>query len=142
MKKGIADMLQSAVAKKSKTERQTALKEVVNYAPQAMTVLKYMFKDSILFVLPVGSPPYKKAEKREDLQTALYAELRKLKNFMRGELPNMTSMRREQLFIQLLEALDPDDAELIIAMKDKTSPYKNLTKKLVMETFPDQTVGW
>ena len=61
---------------------------------------------------------------------------------MRGELPNMTSMRREQLFIQLLEALDPDDAELIIAMKDKSSPYKNLTKKLVMETFPDQTVGW
>jgi hypothetical protein len=54
----------------------------------------------------------------------------------------MTSMRREQLFIQLLEALDPDDAELIIAMKDKSSPYKNLTKKLVMETFPDQTVGW
>lgn len=142
MKKGIADMLRAAVAKKTKQEKQNALKEVVSYAPQAMTILKYMFKDSIVFVLPEGSPPYKKAEKREDLQTALYAELRKLKNFMKGELPNMTAIRREQLFIQLLEALDPDDAELIIAMKDKTSPYKNLTKKLVMETFQDQTVGW
>lgn len=142
MKTGIAEYLKKVSEGKTKADRQRLLKAAVAEAPQVMTILKYMYKDSIIFALPEGAPPFKKAEKREDLQGMLYGELRKLKNFMRGEHPNMTALRREVLFTQLLEALDPDDADLIIAMKDKKSPYKNITKKLVMETFPDQTVGW
>ncbi len=142
MKTGIAEYLINISNGKTKTERKQLLKDAVNNTPQVMTILKYMFKDSIEFNLPPGSPPFKTAEKREDLQGALYSELRKLRNFMKGEHPNMTQVRREQLFIQLLESVDPDDANLLIAMKDKVSPYKNLTKKFVMETLPSQTIGW
>ena len=45
-------------------------------------------------------------------------------------------------FVQLLESVDPDDAMLLVAMKDKTSPFRNLTKELVMEAFPVDTKGW
>jgi len=40
------------------------------------------------------------------------------------------------MFIELLETVDAEEAELIIAAKDKKSPYKNITKKLVQEAFP------
>lgn len=140
MKVGIAEHL--VKVKGRKADKEKALRDAVAAAPQVMTILKYMFKDSIIFDLPEGAPPFKKAEKREDLQGMLYGEIRKLKNFMRGEHPNMSRARREQLFVQLLEALDPDDAELVIAMKDKKSPYKDITKKLVQDTFPDATAGW
>jgi hypothetical protein len=46
------------------------------------------------------------------------------------------------LFIEFLESLDPDDAELIIGMKDKKLPFRGLTKKTVCEAFPKDTVGW
>lgn len=142
MKTGIAEYLKKAASGKTKADKQKMLRNAVEAAPQVMTILKYMFKDGIVFNLPEGAPPFRGAEKREDLQGQLYGDLRKIRNFMQGENPNMTALRREQLFVQLLESLDPDDAQLIIAMKDKKSPYSGLTKKLVLDTFPDQTVGW
>jgi hypothetical protein len=36
----------------------------------------------------------------------------------------------------LLEALDPDDAELLLSIKDKKMPYKGITYDLVASTFP------
>jgi hypothetical protein len=61
---------------------------------------------------------------------------------MKGEYPQMRPIKRETLFIEFLESLDPDDAELIIGMKDKKLPFRGLTKKTVCEAFPKDTVGW
>jgi hypothetical protein len=36
----------------------------------------------------------------------------------------------------MLEALPEDDAQLLIAMKDRKLPYKNITPKLVLKAFP------
>ena len=46
-------------------------------------------------------------------------------------------MRREQMFIQLLEGLHPDEAKVVILAKDGTlnKRYK-ITKACVEETFP------
>ena len=110
--------------------------------PHIFTILKYIFKQSILWDLPEGNPPYKSQPKESDLQHMLYSEFRRLKIFMKGEYPQMKPMKREILFIEFLESLDPDDAKLIISMKDKKSPYKGLTKKLICDTYPKDTVGW
>ena len=61
---------------------------------------------------------------------------------MKGEYPQMKPIKRETLFIEFLESIDPDDAKMILSMKDKKSPYKGLTKKLITDTFPQDTVGW
>lgn len=77
-----------------------------------------------------------------DLQNVLYSSLRRMKIFMRGEYPTMSKRKREEQFIELLESVDPDDAVFLIHMKDKKSPYKSVTKNLIMKAFPKETENW
>jgi hypothetical protein len=41
------------------------------------------------------------------------------------------------MFIGLLETVTPDDADLLLAMKEKISPYPGLTKEVVVAAFPE-----
>ena len=47
-------------------------------------------------------------------------------------------LRRETMFIQMLEGLHPEEAKIICLVKDKslTEKYK-ITKDMVTEAFPD-----
>jgi hypothetical protein len=49
----------------------------------------------------------------------------------------MKSLKRETMFIEFLESMDPDDAKLIVSLKDKKSPYKGITKNLIKKTFSE-----
>ena len=51
--------------------------------------------------------------------------------------PNLKQLRREQLFIQMLESLHPLEADVLLQVKDKKLNYRGLTYKLVKETFPE-----
>lgn len=85
------------------------------------------------FVLPEGDPPYKKDAAPIGMSPAnLYQEVRKLYVFCRADL---NAIRRETLFIQLLENLHPSEAELILAIKDQrlTKKYPKITHKLVAD---------
>jgi len=46
-------------------------------------------------------------------------------------------LRREGMFLTLLESLNKDEAELVIAAKDKSLKYKGITKKFIQDTFPN-----
>ena len=46
-------------------------------------------------------------------------------------------LRREGMFVGLLERLDPQDAIMLIAIKDKKLSYKGLTYKLVKDVWPE-----
>ena len=141
MRIGMAEMLKDIAKKKAKKDK-IALLQQARKTPHLFAFLKYVFKDSIMWDLPEGAPPYKKQPKESDLQHMFYSEFRRLKIFMKGEYPQMKPVKRETLFIEFLESLDPDDAELVIAMKDKKLPFKGLTKKTVCEAFGKDTVGW
>ena len=41
------------------------------------------------------------------------------------------------MFVQLLERLDPNDAKLLLAVKDRKLSYKGLSYKLVKDTWDD-----
>jgi len=41
------------------------------------------------------------------------------------------------MFVSLLERLSPDEAKILIAVKDQKLTYKGLTYKLVKDTWPD-----
>jgi hypothetical protein len=99
-------------------------------------VLQYALDPRVEFILPIGAPPYKPTE-HLDQEGNLYRDIRKLSNFIKGGgYPDMHPLKRETLFIQFIEGLHPQDAELICSVKDKKIPYKGITPKLVNQAFP------
>ena len=121
---------------KSITERKKILLE--HGSNPLKELLKYAFHPDIKFLLPEGAPPYKTVGSPDEYNpTYLYPNIRNLYLFVEGGNEGFTTLRREQLFIQLLEELHPKEAEVVIQVKDKKLKYRGLTYKLVKETFPD-----
>jgi len=109
---------------------------ITNYKKQA--ILSYLFgfafRPEGKFLLPEGTPPYKEDAAPLGMSAGnLTKEIKKLYIFCRTDLK---SARREQLFIQMLEAIHPDEAKLLLAIKDQniTRLYPNITHKLVYES--------
>ena len=75
-------------------------------------------------------------------RTTLRREWTKLYNFIKGGNDSLSSLRRETMFIQILEGLHPLDAEILCLMKDKKlyDKYK-ITKENVVEAYPDIVWG-
>ena len=59
-------------------------------------------------------------------------------NFVKGGNNGLSSLRRETMFINILQGLHPKEAELLCLVKDKklTDKYK-ITFENVKESFPD-----
>jgi len=75
-------------------------------------------------------------------RTTLRKEWTKLYNFVKGGNDALNSLRRETMFIQILEGLHPLDAEILCLVKDKKlyDKYK-ITKANVTEAYPDIVWG-
>jgi len=83
------------------------------------------------FLLPEGEPPFKKAQEPMGMSPANFIqEVRKFQIFFRNDI---SKTRRELAFIQLLEGVHPDEAKIIIAIKDQelTKLYPNITREAV-----------
>lgn len=99
-------------------------------------VLQYALDPRIEWLLPIGEPPYKPTE-HLDQHGNLYREIRKLHNFIKGGgHPDMHPLKREMLFIQFIEGLDPEDAKLMCSVKDKKIPFKGINAKVINTAFP------
>lgn len=104
---------------------------------KANSALRLIFEHAFLpekkFALPEGDPPYKKDAAPIGMSPGnLYQEVRKLYVFCRTDLQ---ALRKETIFVQLLENIHPSEAELILAVKDQalTKKYPKITHKLVAE---------
>ena len=103
--------------------------------PFIRQLLKAAFDPKIKWILPEGTPPYIANEAPEGTEhTLLRNETRKLYLFIEGGNPNLKPLRREQIFVNMLEELDPDDAELVLACKARK--IKGISKKVVQEAYP------
>lgn len=100
-----------------------------------LTILKYCYDPNIEWVLPEGDPPYSPCEFPHQ-EGMLYQESKKLYLFLRGGNDNLNPMKRERMFLELLECVDPGDAELLLSIKNKKLPYEGLDSKLVLKAFP------
>lgn len=100
-------------------------------------LLKMAFDPDLKWALPEGAPPYTPS-KFHDNEGMIHKEFRRMYLFVEGGNPNLKPHRREQLYKELLECVTPEDAEFLIAVKDKTVPkvFKGVTQKLVEEAFP------
>ena len=74
--------------------------------------------------------------------TTLRREWTKLYNFIKGGNDALNGLRRETMFIQILQGLHPLDAEILCLVKDKKlyDKYK-ITKEIVSEAYPDIVWG-
>jgi hypothetical protein len=135
MIRGIAEIL-SEISKIKNFEQQKAALVSCRNNTALMQLLHATFHPDVKFLLPEGRPPFKPTEKSMDLQASLYRESRKMHYFIEGLSPPLPQLKRETLFVQLLEVLDPDDVNLVLGMKDKTMIYPGITYDLVYQTFP------
>lgn len=102
-----------------------------------LDVLRGTFDDSIQWNLPEGAPPYTPTIP-QSVPSSLLKQHLKFKYFVKGfkESEALNSLRRERMFIDILESVHPKDAEILIAMINKKSPSESLTKEIVQEAFP------
>lgn len=133
MRLGIFQVLEQASQLKGTEEKIAFLRNNDSVALQ--NILKYAFDPSIVWDLPAGDPPYKPCPYPAQ-EMRLMSEVRRLYLFIKGGNPNLTKLKREALYIELLESVHPDDAKLLNAVKSKKIPYKGINVKLVKETWP------
>ena len=108
--------------------------------PGMRMVLKGAFDPNIKWDLPPGIPPYIENEAPAGTEhTYLEVEARRLYNFAKGGNSTINKIRKETLFIQMLEGLHASEAKVLIDVKNKSlnKTYKGLTSDMVKEAF-----GW
>ena len=130
---------------KCKTKKEKIAKLRENSSAAMKAVLGHTYDPGVKWLLPEGDPPYKPAADGVDVQGQFVSELRKLYLFIDGPTEtqrNLKQIRREQLFIEMLENIDPGDAKVLLGMKDGKLPFKGLTRKLVAEAFPSISKNW
>ena len=103
-------------------------------------VCQWYFDSKINSTLPEGATPYNKNDARaSDLtETQLRFEFRKFKYFVTEEVPQV---RRETMWIELLEGIPSKEAEMIDLVKDGKWPFKNVTLDIVKKAFPNLTIN-
>lgn len=75
-------------------------------------------------------------------RTTLRAQTRNFYHFVQGGNPGLSGMRRESMFINLLQSVHPLEAEIMVLVKDGLlSESYNITKEVVAEAYPDITWG-
>jgi hypothetical protein len=89
----------------------------------------------LVWALPEGNPPYTPLEKSFDAQGHLYSDMRRMYIFLEGGHKTIKPLRRESIFVNLLEELDCDDAALLLECKARK--IAGVPKKVVQEAFPD-----
>lgn len=121
---------------KTKKEKLSILREY-DIMP-VRDVLQGTFDPNITWNLPEGEPPFN-AQRPESTPSSLRKQHLKFKYFVKGllESDRLTKMKREGMFISMLEAVHPEDARILVSMINKKTPVKGLTKKLVEEAYPD-----
>ena len=134
---------------KDKTKKIAVLKE---YRTTSLEMfLNAAINPNIVWMLPHGDVPFIENDAPEGTEhTSLVNEALNFHNYVKMDRsrlnmaevignPNINSAKREMMFIQLLEGLHKDEANLVILAKDKkvSKKYKGLTAACVCQAF-----GW
>ena len=162
----VFEVLDLATKQRSKAKKVEVLKKYRDRG--LVAVLIWNFDETITSMLPEGEVPYSgfedQAKSNGGLTTKISEEVRRMhetdsfsmgssdknghttirrefKNFyhfLKGGNPGLSAIRRETMFINILEGLHPLEAEIICLVKDKklTDKY-NITKEIVSEAYPD-----
>ena len=133
----IGEILAKLAAAKNKAERVTILKE--NESAPLKHFLRLAYDPNIKMDIPEGRPPFTPNPKPVGFgDTTLKTVLGPKSGFyifFKKSTPNYRQTKRELNFILLLEQLDSQEAEYLLAAKDKKLEV-GLTRKVIDEVFP------
>lgn len=161
----IFEILQLASKQRTNAKKVEVLKKYEH--PSLKAIFIWNFDESIISALPPGDVPYAAVDEMDSFKgtlsekindavekmgelgsnslgsqdqgrSSIRKEYDKFYNFIKGGNDGLSSMRRETMFINILQGLHPLEAEIICLCKDKrlTEKYK-ITKELVSEAYPD-----
>ena len=163
------EVLEAASKQRTKAKKIEVLK---TYAHDSiMAVLIWNFDESIVSLLPEGDVPYGNTREDNSVtgslsdkindavgmmresgsaslgsqdqgKASIRGEYTKFYNFLKGGNNALSGLRRETMFINILEGLHPLEAEILVLVKDKklTDRYK-ITKEIVSAAYPQITWG-
>ena len=165
----VYEVFDAASKQRSKAKKIEVLKRYAH--DSIMTVLIWNFDETAISVLPSGDVPYgtnrednsmtgtlsdkindavgKMTEmgsnslgSQDQGKSTIRKEYSKFYNFVKGGNDSLSNLRRETMFINILEGLHPLEAEILVLVKDKrlSEKYK-ITKEVVSEAYPQITWG-
>ena len=166
----VFEVLELVSKQRSKSKKVEVLRKYED--PSLKAVLIWNFDESVISMLPDGEVPYSGYEdqtvSKGNLTTKITEEVRKMHTtgsfslgatdkqghttirrefkhfyqFIKGGNDGMNNIRRETMFINILEGIHPLEAEIICLVKDKrlSEKYK-ITKDVVSEAYPEIVWG-
>ena len=165
----VFEVLDAASKQRSKAKKVEVLQRYKH--PSLVTLFVWNYDSSIITLLPEGPVPYgtnrddqnstgtlssriddavsKMSEmgstslgSQDQGQASIRAEYKKFYNFCKGGNPSLSNLRRETMFINILEGLHPLEAELLILVKDKNLERKyKISKEVVSTAYPEIVWG-
>jgi hypothetical protein len=138
MKLLISEVIKKASNAKTKNEKIKILQE--NNTQALRSIFKWNYDANIQTDLPEGDVPFNKNDAPIGTEhTVLEREYRNLWRFIKGA-NSLSRLKREQLFIQLLEGLHESEAEIVCLVKDGLLQTKfRITHAVIKEAFPEIT---
>ena len=131
IKEGVAETLKRISKIHSHKQRIETIQKDHNIPMEIL--IDCCFNPNIKFLLP----------KESDAQGFLFSQIRRMGIFhSKGNYKDMKQMQRERQFIDFIESCDPDDADLIVSIKDKKMPYPNITERLFKDAWPTLASTW
>ena len=133
----ISEILRKVSNAKTKAEKVNLLKK--HNTPALRQLMIINFDESVVSELPEGEVPYTPNDAPLGTDhTRLEQEYRGLYRFFKGGDSRLKPLKRESMFVQLLEGLSAEEAELLCLVKDcnMNTKYKRITKAVISEAFP------
>ena len=133
----VHEVLDLVDSQRTKAKKIQILQEYSDDALKA--ILIWNFDPTAISVIPSGPVPYKENEVPVGTDhTSLRREWKNLYHFLKGGNDRLSAIRRETMFVQMLEGLHPEEAKIICLVKDKDleSRYK-ITYEMVQQAYPD-----
>ena len=133
----IHEILDLASKQRSRAKKIEILQEYRNDALTSLFI--WNFDDTVVSLLPEGDVPYKENDVPVGTDhTSLRREWKHLYNFVRGGNNALSGLRRESMFIQMLEGLHPEEAKVLCLVKDKNLQTKyKINYDVVREAYTD-----
>lgn len=161
----IFEILDLVIAQKTKARKIEALRKFGDNALK--TIFIWNFDETVESTLPPGDVPYAAVDEQDSFsgtlsekirdavdkmeeigskslgsqdqgRSTIRKEFRRFYNFVKGGNDALSSLRKETMFINILQGLHPLEAEIVVLTKDKRLETKyKVSKEIVSEAFPD-----
>lgn len=134
----IPEIFEKASSLTARKDKIAYIKEAAALYPAFRDILRINFDQDVVSLLPEGEPPYTKDDAPHGHEyQILHKGYRMFQYFFKGGKGSMLQpMKRETMFVNLLETLHAEEAELLVLAKDRKLKYKGITKKLIQDALP------